>query len=61
MTLGKMVKSTEKYEQKLRVINIGIETFYDALLIQSVKAVQVDWHPPVKQSEDMAELLDDFL
>ena len=47
--------------QKLKVINIGIETFYDALVKQGAKATQVEWRPPVKVDEEITELLDDFL
>ena len=46
---------------KPRVINIGISTFYEALLSQKVKATQLNWQPPVKQSKEMEELLDMFL
>ncbi len=45
----------------LRVINIGLQSFYDALQAQGVKAVQLDWRPPVKQSEEINNLLDDLL
>ena len=47
--------------QKPRVINIGISTFYEALVSQKVKAVQLDWRPPVKQSREMEELLVMFM
>lgn len=46
---------------KIRVINLGIETFYDALVEQGVKAVQIDWRPPVKQDAEIENLLDEFL
>ncbi len=48
-------------DKKPRVINIGIQIFYDALIKQNVKATQIEWHPPVKQSKEMMELLDKFL
>ena len=43
---------------KLRIVNIGISSFYDALCAQDCEATQIDWHPPVKISEDMARMLD---
>ena len=43
---------------KLRIVNIGISSFYDALCAQECEAVQIDWHPPVKISEEMARMLD---
>lgn len=51
----------ENKDRKIRVINLGIETFYDALTKQGVKATQLAWRPPVKQDEEMEELLDEFL
>jgi hypothetical protein len=43
-------------DSDLRVINIGMTIFYDALKIQNIKVVQVDWKPgPVldKLSEEI--------
>lgn len=54
-------KSGKCGEHKLKVINIGLPRFYDALHAQGVKAVQIDWRPPVKQSQEIQELLDMFL
>ena len=48
-------------EGKLRVINIGIQTFYDALAAQKAKCTQIEWTPPVKQDEETQDLLDMFL
>ncbi|MGI6084033.1 MAG: hypothetical protein ACOYIF_01150 [Acetivibrionales bacterium] len=47
--------------KKIRVINIGIQVFYEALKYQNVKAVQIDWRPPVKQSEEITSILDMLL
>ena len=47
--------------KKLRVINIGLEGFYDALINQGVQAKQIAWRPPVKQSEEIINLLDQFM
>lgn len=48
-------------EHKLKVINIGIPRFYDALVAQNVKSTQLDWRPPFKQSEEIQNLLDMFM
>ena len=43
-------------DSDLRVINIGMNIFYDALKVQNIKVVQVDWKPgPVldKLSEEI--------
>ena len=47
--------------KKLKVINLGIQTFYEALLSQNVKTTQIQWQPPVKQDAEIEELLDMFL
>ena len=40
-----MSKLNELFEQKLHVVNFGIEAFYDDLVSQKVDAVHVDWKP----------------
>jgi hypothetical protein len=52
------VTNTQKklFVSDLRVINIGMTIFYDALKVQNIKVVQVDWKPgPVldKLSEEI--------
>ena len=44
--------------KKLRVVNIGISSFYDALTVQDCEAVQIDWRPPVKLSDEMNGLVE---
>lgn len=46
---------------ELRVINVGLQDFYEALLAQGAKAAQIQWQPPIQQDEDIEELLDKFL
>ncbi len=48
-------------DKKIRVLNLGIETFYQALQDQGVKTAQIRWHPPVSQDEEILDLLDEFL
>lgn len=43
--------------KKLRVVNLGISSFYDALTSQDCKAAQIDWRPPVKISDEMQRML----
>ncbi|MBQ7660466.1 MAG: DUF1116 domain-containing protein [Clostridia bacterium] len=47
----------KNYKSDLRVINIGTQFFYDALEAQGVKATQINWRPPVKQSEEVKAAL----
>lgn len=43
--------------QELKVVNIGLDIFKDALEAQSVKVVQVDWEVPAKGNEKVINIL----
>lgn len=43
--------------QELKVINIGLDIFKDALEEQDVKVVQVDWEVPAKGDEKVINIL----
>ena len=43
--------------QELKVINVGLDIFRDALTDQSVKVVQVDWEVPAKGDEKIVSIL----
>ena len=45
------------FKQELKVINMGIESFYKDLRDQKVSAVQVDWKPRAGGNAKMAALL----
>jgi hypothetical protein len=47
--------------KSLKVVNIGLDIFYDALADQGVEAVQVDWRPPAAGDERLTKLLDKLL
>jgi len=47
--------------EPLKVINIGLEIFYESLAAQGVEAVQVDWKPPAGGDERIAKLLGKLL
>ena len=49
------------YKEKPAVANIGIKIFYDALVSQDCRCTQIEWMPPLKQSEEIENLLDEFL
>ncbi len=36
------------FQQPLKPINVGLESFYESLLAQGVDAVAVDWRPPLE-------------
>jgi FdrA protein len=43
---------------ELAAINIGLESFYESLLAQGARAVQVEWRPPAGGDERMMALLE---
>jgi len=45
------------FEKQLKVVNLGLEAFYEDLKNQSVEVVQVDWRPPAGGNEKMLSLL----
>ncbi|MCI5848105.1 MAG: hypothetical protein SOZ54_08730 [Candidatus Limiplasma sp.] len=49
------------YKEKPAVANLGIMLFYNALEAQDCTCTQIEWVPPYKQSEEIDELLDEFL
>jgi len=46
---------------KLRVINIGLLQFYEALECQNVKVSHLEWQPPAVQSKEINDLLEKYL
>ncbi|NLI14812.1 MAG: DUF1116 domain-containing protein [candidate division Zixibacteria bacterium] len=45
------------FGKKLKVINIGLESFKDALDKCGVESVQVDWHPPAPVTEKSSRII----
>ncbi len=46
------------FGKKLKVINLGLESFAEDLKRQGVKVVEVDWKPPAKGKKELLNLLD---
>jgi len=49
--------SSDIIGQEIRVINIGLDIFKEALEAQDVKVVQVDWEVPAKGDEKVINVL----
>ena len=54
----KSTDSMREQAEKLRVVNIGLQSFADAISMQNAKVTQLDWRPPVEQSKEVEDLLD---
>jgi len=49
--------SLEAVQAPLAAVNVGLETFYDSLVAQGARAVQVEWRPPAGGNEKLAGIL----
>jgi FdrA protein len=47
----------DRFTGTLSAINIGLESFYDSLILQGAQAVHVEWRPPAGGNEKLASLL----
>lgn len=47
----------ELFKKELKVVNLGLESFYDDLKGQEVSAVHVQWKPVAGGDKKMASLL----
>jgi hypothetical protein len=46
-----------KIPEKIKIINVGLKSFYDDLKTQKADAVHVDWRPPAGGDQELARLL----
>jgi hypothetical protein len=56
-----MAEARKLFDSELKVINIGLDIFYNALRMQNVKAVDVNWKPAPKLEKDTEDILDKIL
>ena len=54
-------KILKLFSSELKVINIGLETFNEALKAQGVNSVQVSWQPPQKLEKEYEDILSKML
>ena len=52
-----MNKINELLTQDVAVFNLGLESFYDDLKEQKVKAVHINWKPPAANQDKINSLL----
>jgi deoxyribodipyrimidine photolyase-like uncharacterized protein len=52
-----MDKINELFNQELKVINMGLESFADELKQQGVEVVHVNWKPPAGGNARLAAIL----
>jgi len=58
---GKTIDAATMLGSELNVVNVGLEIFYNALKLQNVKVLDVNWNPPPKLEKETQDLLDKML
>ena len=56
-----MSEARKLFDVDLKVINIGLDIFYNALQMQNVKTVDVNWRPAPKLDKESDDILDKIL
>jgi len=56
-----MAEAKKLFNVELKVINVGLDIFYNALQMQNVKAVDVNWRPAPKHEKETEDILDKLL
>ncbi len=51
------MKVNDLFKSELKVINMGLESFYQDMKSQDVSAIHVNWKPAAGGNEKMAALL----
>lgn len=54
-------KILKLFSSELKVINVGLEIFNDALKAQGVNVVQISWQPPPKLEKEYEDILSKIL
>jgi hypothetical protein len=49
------------FNKELKILNIGLEIFAEALTEQGAGVLQVDWQPTESLGSEVEEILDDLL
>jgi len=52
---------TSLLTRDLQVINIGLTQFMEALEVQDIPVVHIQWSPPAENDEEIQNLLDSLL
>lgn len=53
-----MNRINELFKKELKVVNIGLDSFYKELKEKEVDVIHVNWRPPAGGNKKMIKLLD---
>jgi len=54
-------KVLKLFKSELKVINVGLEIFYNDLRRQGIESIQVAWQPPPKLEKELEKALKELL
>jgi hypothetical protein len=52
-----MTKVNELFNMELKIINMGLDSFYTDLKQQNIKAIHIDWKPVAGGNKKLSSLL----
>lgn len=47
--------------KKIKVVNIGLQSFAESLQRQGVEVAHINWRPRIKHDKEMEDLLDSLI
>lgn len=53
-----MDRTQQLFNERLNIINVGLERFSNSVKEQEVPAIQVDWKPPAGGNRRLMEILE---
>jgi FdrA protein len=53
-----MNRVSDIFGKPIKVVNVGLETFYQSLKAQGTAAAHVEWKPPAGGNEKLLAILD---
>lgn len=53
----KNIKNMKIQLNNIKILNIGLELFYNELKRQGGNAIHVEWRPPIKLEKDIEDIL----
>lgn len=58
MSMNEIIKDTKtKLSNNMKILNVGLELFYNELKKQGGNVIHVEWKPPVKLEKDIEDIL----
>ena len=53
-----MSKVSQLFKNTVKIVNVGLETFYDAGKDQDIETIHVEWKPPAGGNTKLLDILE---